>query len=128
MSTIEKNACSISEKHCLPCEGGIPALDNKAIQDLLKQLDLQWNVRADLKEMSYDFRFKNYYHTMAFVNAIAWMTHLENHHPDLEVSYNHCLVKYSTHAIDGLSENDFICAAKVNTLFQPYAEKFNDRK
>jgi 4a-hydroxytetrahydrobiopterin dehydratase len=53
---------------------------------------------------------------MAFVNAIAWMAHQENHHPDLEVGYNHCLVRYSTHAIAGLSENDFICAAKVDQL------------
>jgi 4a-hydroxytetrahydrobiopterin dehydratase len=128
MSTTEKASCAIGEKHCLPCEGGIPALDGKAIQQFMKQLTIQWNVRADEKAISYDFRFKNYYQTMAFVNAIAWMSHLENHHADIEVSYNHCVVHYSTHAIDGLSENDFICAAKVNQLFQPYAEKFHDRK
>jgi 4a-hydroxytetrahydrobiopterin dehydratase len=124
----ENKTCAIGEKHCLPCEGGIPPLDSKSIQQLLKQLDIQWTIREDQKEMSYDFHFKNYYQTMAFVNAVAWMAHLENHHPDMEVSYNHCLVRYSTHAIGGLSENDFICAAKVNTLFQPYAEKFHDRK
>ena len=54
---------------------------------------------------------------MAFVNAIAFMAHFENHHPDLEVGYNRCKVLYTTHAIGGLSENDFICAAKVDKLF-----------
>jgi len=62
------------------------------------------------------FPFKNYYETMAFVNAVAWIAHNEDHHPDMEVGYNKCTVKYSTHSVGGLSENDFICAAKVNSL------------
>jgi 4a-hydroxytetrahydrobiopterin dehydratase len=55
---------------------------------------------------------------MAFVNAVAWVAHREDHHPDLEVSYKRCRVRYSTHAIGGLSENDFICAAKLNALLE----------
>lgn len=121
MDTIEK-------KHCLPCEGGVPPLDNQAIQKLMGQLAKGWQVNSEQKQISRDFQFKNYYQTMAFVNAIAWMAHIENHHPDLEVGYNHCKVNYATHAISGLSENDFICAAKVDTLFQPFAEKTYDRK
>lgn len=62
------------------------------------------------------YLFKNYYQTMAFVNAIAWISHQQNHHPELEVSYNKCLVRYSTHSVGGLSENDFMCAAKVDAL------------
>lgn len=62
------------------------------------------------------FKFENYYETMAFVNAVAFIAHREDHHPDLEVSYGSCKVTYSTHAVKGLSENDFICAAKVNAL------------
>jgi 4a-hydroxytetrahydrobiopterin dehydratase len=62
------------------------------------------------------FQFKNYYETMAFVNAVAWVAHREDHHPDLEVGYNKCTVRYSTHSVGGLSENDFICAAKVDSL------------
>jgi 4a-hydroxytetrahydrobiopterin dehydratase len=62
------------------------------------------------------FEFKNYYQTMAFVNAVAWVAHTEDHHPDLEVSYRFCTVRYTTHAVGGLSENDFICAAKVAAL------------
>src|SRR2546423_7410592 len=62
--------------------------------------------------------FKNYYETMAFVNATAWVSHREDHHPDLEVGYNTCRVRYSTHSVGGLSENDFICAAKLEALFR----------
>lgn len=64
------------------------------------------------------YAFTNYYQTMAFVNAVAWMAHREDHHPDMTVGYNKCRVDYSTHAIGGLSENDFICAAKVDALFE----------
>jgi len=63
------------------------------------------------------FPFANYYQTMAFVNALAWLSHREDHHPMLTVGYNSCRVEYWTHAIDGLSENDFICAAKCDALF-----------
>ena len=62
------------------------------------------------------YEFKNYYQTMAFVNAVAWVSHREDHHPDMTVGYNKCKVDYSTHAIGGLSENDFICAAKIDAL------------
>jgi 4a-hydroxytetrahydrobiopterin dehydratase len=64
-----------------------------------------------------DFAFKDYYETMAFVNALAWISHREDHHPDLEVGFNRCRVAYATHSIGGLSENDFICAAKTDALF-----------
>ena len=60
--------------------------------------------------------FSNYYQTMAFVNAVAWIANQTDHHPELSVSYNQCRVEYSTHDINGLSENDFICAAKVEAL------------
>lgn len=62
------------------------------------------------------YRFKNYYATMAFVNLVAWIAHRENHHPDLHVSFNTCKVAYTTHSVGGLSENDFICAAKIDQL------------
>ena len=101
---------TLDQKHCLPCEGTTKPLDANQIQPLLKQLSSGWQLSPDHKMIQKDFHFRNYYQTMAFVNAIAWMTHNENHHPDLEIGYNHCLVRYSTHAIGGLSENDFICA------------------
>ena len=112
--------CSITDKRCAPCEGGTPALDQAAVKSFMGQLTSGWKVSADHKVISCDFPFKNYFQTMAFVNAIAFMAHSENHHPDLEVGYNHCLVHYTTHALDGLSENDFICAAKVDTLRETF--------
>jgi 4a-hydroxytetrahydrobiopterin dehydratase len=102
-------------KKCVPCEGGISALDEATVQKLLRQLN-GWEVNKDNIKITKRFDFKNYYQTIAFVSAIAWFSHQEDHHPDLEVSYNHCVIHYSTHAIKGLSENDFICAAKVDAL------------
>lgn len=105
--------CDLSTRSCKPCEGGIPALDQEKIDGLLSELN-GW--QQDGQEIAKTYRFKNYYETMAFVNATAWISHQENHHPDLEVAYRQCRVRYSTHAIGGLSENDFICAAKIDAL------------
>jgi 4a-hydroxytetrahydrobiopterin dehydratase len=63
------------------------------------------------------FSFKNYHETLAFVNASAWVSHREDHHPDMDVHYNRCRVAYSTHDAGGLTRNDFICAAKLESLF-----------
>ena len=78
------------------------------------QLD-GWTLAGSVISKTYSF--KNYYQTMAFVNATAWISHREDHHPDLAVGYNQCRVTYWTHAVNGLSENDFICAAKCDALF-----------
>lgn len=101
--------------HCVGCEGGIPALTQEELQTLLPQIP-QWKVSEDGKKIYRHFNFKNFYKTMAFVNAIAWIAHQENHHPDMEIGFNYCLVKYTTHAVNGLTKNDFICAAKVNNF------------
>ena len=105
----------LANKKCKPCEGGIQPLSQDDISIMIKQLD-SW-VQRD-HTIGKTFEFKNYYQTMAFVNAVAWISHHEDHHPDLSVSYNKCHVEYSTHAIQGLSENDFICAAKVDALLK----------
>ena len=108
--------CGLSGGHCKPCEGGVPALTREEAQALMVQLEEGWQICDDGKQIFRDFSFKGFYRTMAFVNAMAWIANNENHHPDFEVGYNHCLVRFTTHAIDGLSENDFICAAKVDAL------------
>ena len=105
----------LTQKHCKACEGGVNPLSLKEAEFLLKKVP-EWVINAEGKELARTYSFKNYYHTMAFVNALAYMAHTENHHPDLEVSYNKCKVRYSTHAIGGLSENDFICAAKSDAI------------
>jgi len=105
----------LTEKRCLPCEGGVPPLSPDAVQKLLLKTP-GWELAADGKSISRRLEFKNFYETMAFVNALAWIAHREDHHPDLEVHYGSCDVRYSTHAAGGLTENDFICAAKANQL------------
>ena len=100
---------------CVACEGGVPTLSRDEINELLPQVQ-SWQVSEDNKFIYRRFAFKNFYKTMAFINAIAWIANQENHHPAMEVGFNYCVIKYTTHAIDGLSKNDFICAAKINNL------------
>lgn len=105
----------LTQKKCQPCELYKIPLSEEQIEILCKQIP-HWEVRNHRKEISRNITFKNFYQTMAFVNAVAWIAHTENHHPMLEVSYQHCIIQYSTHSLGGLSENDFICAAKINAL------------
>lgn len=104
---------TLAAAHCKPCEGGMPPIGDQEAAELIKSLPGWEKTGGEIRKT---FNFKNFYETMAFVNAVAWIAHREDHHPDLEVSYNRCTVLYSTHAIGGLSENDFICAAKVQAL------------
>jgi 4a-hydroxytetrahydrobiopterin dehydratase len=104
----------LAAKKCKPCEGDVAPYSAAQVNDMLKQLK-GWIVEEGKLVKVYPF--SNYYQTMAFVNALAWVSHREDHHPDLIVGYNKCRVEYMTHAIGGLSENDFICAAKCDTLF-----------
>lgn len=112
---MNTSSCDLATKQCKPCEGGVPPLMHSEIAALLPQL-AGWQLLDQRIGKTYDF--KNYYQTMAFVNAVAWVSHREDHHPDITVGYNQCRVEYTTHAINGLSENDFICAAKVDALFK----------
>ena len=105
----------LARKKCVPCEGGVAPLTAEQIRPMLKGLQ-GWAL--DGKMIAKTYEFKNYFDTMAFVNAAAWISHREDHHPDMLVGYNKCRVSYITHAIDGLSENDFICAAKLDALFE----------
>lgn len=104
------------ERQCKPCEGGIPPLTREAAEELMQALHPNWSISKDGKWIRRVFAFSGFNRTMGFVNAVAWVANTEGHHPDLEVSYSECVVNYTTHAIDGLSENDFICAAKIDRL------------
>lgn len=106
---------ALAIQRCQPCEGGVPALRPEEARELMTQLN-GWKLDEEAKQIRKDFVFKGFYRTMAFVNAVAWIANSENHHPDFEVGYNHCLVRFTTHSIAGLSTNDFICAAKVDAL------------
>ncbi|MDY0067278.1 MAG: 4a-hydroxytetrahydrobiopterin dehydratase [Steroidobacteraceae bacterium] len=106
----------LTRKRCVPCEGGVEPLTREQAQQMMKQLDGRWRLAGDAKSIHAEWKFANFYHTMSFVNAVAHIANTEDHHPDLEVGYGYCRVKYNTHAIGGLSENDFICAAKIDAL------------
>lgn len=105
----------LTHKSCKPSAPGTPPLSRDQARALLAQT-AGWSLNDAATELSRGFKFKNYYETMAFVNALAWIAHREDHHPDIEVGYNRCHVRFSTHSIKGLSENDFIGAAKLNAL------------
>ena len=102
-------------RRCAPCEGGVSPLGAAQADEYLANSPL-WERNADVTCIQRTFHFKHFHATMEFVNALAWIAHREDHHPDLEVGYNRCIVTYSTHSIGGLSENDFICAAKIDAL------------
>jgi 4a-hydroxytetrahydrobiopterin dehydratase len=103
----------LADKRCKPCEGGIAPLTREQAKGLLGN---GWTLTDDGKAIRREFRFKDFYRTMSFVNALAHVANIEDHHPDLEVGYGVCRVLFTTHAIDGLSENDFICAAKIDRI------------
>jgi 4a-hydroxytetrahydrobiopterin dehydratase len=107
---------TLAQEHCQVLDKGSPALDEQTINDLLTLIP-DWQISKDRHTIHKNFTFADYYHTIAFVNAVAWIAQQENHHPDLSVTYKQCTVTYSTHSINGLSRNDFICAAKIDTLF-----------
>ena len=106
----------LASRRCRPCEGGIPALTPAAATQLLAQVSSDWMLTDNARAIRRELRFRDFYRTMSFVNAIAHLANIEDHHPDLEVGYNYCRVTYTTHAIGGLSENDFVCAAKVDLI------------
>lgn len=107
---------SLSERRCVPCEGGVKPLTVEQCRGFLKSVGPQWQLSADHKQIVGAFEFKNYFRTLAFVNAAAYIAIHEDHHPDVAFGYKTCTITFWTHAIDGLSENDFICAAKVDAL------------
>ena len=113
MNNAAISASDLASKHCQPCAKGAPALESERAKQLLATLP-GWS--SDVRSISKTFAFENYHQTIAFVNASAWVSHREDHHPDLEVGYNKCVVRYSTHSVNGLSENDFICAARLEAL------------
>ncbi len=103
----------LGDRHC---KRETSQLDASQAQSLLAELHPDWSISADGLALQRRFGFSNYYQTIAFVNAQAWIVHREDHHPDLEAGYNRCTLRFSTHSVGGLSDNDFICAAKIDAL------------
>jgi 4a-hydroxytetrahydrobiopterin dehydratase len=100
------------QQHCQPLEGQ-PAMTGEQITQHLADAP-GWALVEGAIQKSFDF--KDYHHTMGFVNAVAWIANREDHHPDLLVSYSRCTVRFNTHSVGGISINDFVCAAKVDAL------------
>lgn len=106
----------LAEKRCKPCEGGVQPLSSEQSLELLEALDPGWSLSEDGLSIFRNFEFPAYDRTLGFANAVAWIAMTEDHHPVLTIEYGCCRVSYTTHAINGLSDNDFICAAKVDRI------------
>ena len=105
----------LARAHCIARRGSEHKLLQARVRELLPEIP-GWELVEDGHALSKTFKFDDYYRTIAFVNALAFIANREDHHPDLSVHYDRCVVRYSTHDVGGLSENDFICAAKADAL------------
>lgn len=106
-------SCELSKKSCVPCRGGIPPLKGEPLKLLLRQLGAGWKV-VDEHHLEKEYSFKDFREALAFTNAIGEVAEHEDHHPDIVLSYGKVKVLLWTHKIDGLSESDFILAAKCD--------------
>jgi len=114
---------TLVNKQCVPCHGGISALTKSEAEKMLARLlstqgadGSGWKLIEDGKAIRREFKFADFYRTMSFVNAVAHIANVQDHHPDIECGWGYCRIRYQTHAIGGLHENDFICAAKIDGI------------
>ncbi len=107
----------LSEKKCLACEGDVTPLTRQQAELFLTQIS-EWQLNDAANAITRRLKFKGHLSMINFLNALAYISQQQNHHPDVSYSFNSCCVTYNTHAINGLSENDFICAAKLDQLLQ----------
>ena len=112
-------AKGLDKRRCKPCEGGVEPLTREQAEALLQALHSDWSLSGDGLYIERTVTFADYGQTLGFANAVAWIATTEDHHPVLTVSYSSCRISYATHAINGLSDNDFICAAKIDRLVPP---------
>jgi len=106
----------LEKKKCVPCEGGLEPLSEKKSKLLLSKLKTGWILDEDCKYIEKVYTRKNHYELSSLLNIIIHISHTEDHHPEITFGYNSAKVKYFTYAINGLSENDFICAAKIDKV------------
>lgn len=106
----------LAKKKCIPCEGGVDPLSEAQARKLMPELEQDWMLIDSGHILARTYNFKDFVETMKFVNKIAEIAEAEGHHPDMTISYNTLSIELTTHAIDGLSENDFILAAKIDQL------------
>ena len=112
-------SADLTAKHCVPCEGGVPPMADDEIQKYLDEVGGNWeHVPGLVHKIKNEYKFKDFKEAMLFVNKVADLAEDEGHHPDIHVSWNKVRLELFTHAIHGLSENDFILAAKIEGLNQ----------
>jgi 4a-hydroxytetrahydrobiopterin dehydratase len=111
---------TLVNKKCVPCHGGVTALTKAEAESMLGRLLTAsadgWKLVEDGKAIKREFKFADFYRTMSFVNAVAHIANIEDHHPDIECGWGYCRIRFQTHSIGGLHENDFICAAKIDVI------------
>jgi len=105
-----------ADRKCIPCEGGVEPMSPGEAATALAELHPDWSLSEDGKFIRRVFDYPAFSRTIAFTNAVAWIATIEGHHPEMTVTYGRLVVSYRTTAIDGLSDNDFICAAKIDRL------------
>ena len=108
--------CDLSNQACEPCQGGMATLDAEQAKTRLEELHTDWQLSSDNKLISRRFTFKGFARAVQMANMIAWLGDRQGHHPDITFGWGYCAVSFTTHEIDGLSNNDFICAAKLDQI------------
>ncbi|HSW72276.1 MAG TPA: 4a-hydroxytetrahydrobiopterin dehydratase [Chlamydiales bacterium] len=107
--------CDLSKKKCIPCKGGVPPLKGALLKELQKQLGNEWKV-VNEHHLEKEYSFKNFRDALAFTNQVGEIAEEEGHHPDIHLSYGKVKIELWTHKINGLTESDFILAAKIEEL------------
>ncbi len=107
---------SLKQQHCTPCRGDGELLPALRAQKLLRQLHPEWHMSDDERALIRHLEFHSFERMMAFINRLAWLAQAQGHHPDFTAATYHCEVRFTTHALGGLTENDFICAARLDAI------------
>ena len=105
----------LAEKECVPCKGGVPALKGEDLQRLKRELDVGWQIVRD-HQLEREFKFKNFLEALNFTNRVGELAEAQNHHPDIYLTWGKVKVTIWTHKVDGLTESDFVLAAKIDRL------------
>lgn len=113
---MSETVCDLTDKHCVPCEGGVPPIGGDEARAMMDQLDEGWVLNEAATEITRRLEFKGFAKAVYHANLAAWLADQEGHHPDIRFGWGYCEISFTTHAIGGLSENDFICAAKLDKL------------
>jgi len=109
-------SCTISNKRCTPCQGGVDPLTKKEAQKFLEGNTPEWHLIDNATKIKREFEFRNFVDALAFVNKAGEVSEEENHHPDIELGWGYVIIKIQTHKINGLHENDFILATKIDSI------------